>query len=115
MSISDVLLGKLPSALVKAARKQREKERRQTDEYKKSDREKKARRYATDPEYRERFKQDQRDRRAAATPEQKAADYARRKAITASLPEAEYQRRRELALARQRKWREKKKMRNGES
>lgn len=78
-------------------------------EYKVRDLARKNEKYANDPEYREKKKATERERRRNWTPEQHAADYQRRKLKSLELTDAEYNRRRQKQNERSRKWRAKKK------
>lgn len=79
-------------------------------EYKQADAERKRERYATDPEFRERRKEDERGRRAAMTPEQRAADRQRRKNRLVALSAEEYERRMRKQAEKSKRWRAKVKL-----
>lgn len=110
MSIASVLRGELPPGVKEAAvRKYHRDYMRSRDDLKARDAERKAELYAHDPDYRERRKAAERERRANMTAEQRAADYARRKARLMKLSPEEYARRLNAAAQRTRRWRQKQK------
>lgn len=115
MSIADVLRGAIPPVIAGERRRKYHREFWHAHpDYKVRDTERKAERYATDPDFRKQRKAAERERRAGMTAEQRAADNARRKARMIKLSPEEYERRLNAAAERCRRWRQKQKeKRNG--
>ena len=110
--ITFVLKGGIPPII-----KQKEKNRRYREKVKADPNRLEAlnRRLKNNPESHERAKAYWRARRASQTPEERRAEYLRKKEIIASLSPEEYARRRKLATENQRRWRAKKKAQQQES
>jgi len=114
--ITFVLRGGIPE-LIKAKEKNRRQQLRVNSEKKLKAHisAKRRERMLNNPDAHERAKAQWRERRANQTPEERRAEYQRKKEIIASLSPEEYARRRRLATENQRRWRAKKKAQQQES
>lgn len=110
MDIRSIIKGELPPVVKKARVRQYHREYWHAHpEHHEADKVRKATRYATDHEYREKRKAAERERRASMSAEQKAADNQRRKLKVAAMSEAEYQAHLAKQRERTQRWRAKKK------